>query len=144
MSSGRDLIVSIEKLKHIRRICMHNAASKLPIYHGQLPMLEYIYRHDGCTQAELAEKLMITPASAAMSTKRLEKSGYITKCSDENNLRKNNLSVTQEGIEICLKCREAFDEVDGKMLKGFSEEEMEICCNLISRMICNLLDEDKL
>ena len=106
---------------------MHNAASDLPIYHGQLPMLEYIYRHDGCTQAELAEKLMITPASAAMSTKRLEKSGLITKSSDESNLRRNNLSLTKEGIDICLKCREAFDEVDSRMLTGFSEEEMKQC-----------------
>ena len=144
MSSGRDLIMSIEKLKLVRRICMHNAVSDLPIYHGQLPMLEYIYRHDGCTQAELAEQLMITPASAAMSTKRLEKSGLITKSSDESNLRRNNLSLTKEGIDICLKCREAFDGVDSRMLMGFSEDEMEQCYHFISRLIYNLIDKDKL
>ena len=144
MATDRELIMSIEKLKIVRRICMHNAVLKLPLYHGQLPMLEYIYTHDGCTQAELAEKLMITPASAALSTKRLEKAGFITKKSDKSNRRCNKLSLTELGVETCLKCREAFDGVDRRMLEGFSAEEVEQCFGLINRLIYNLIDNDDL
>jgi DNA-binding MarR family transcriptional regulator len=110
------------------------------LYFGQLPIIEYIIRNEGCTQKEIADKLGVTPPSIAISTKRMQKAGLIEKRTDENNLRRNCLSATKNGMELAKRCRERVDDLDKRMFRGFSEKELNIFRNSLDRMIENISD----
>lgn len=66
----------IIQLNVLRRNLFRKKSAGCALYDGQRPMMETIVCHPGCTQQELASMLCITPASVALSTKRLQKAGF--------------------------------------------------------------------
>lgn len=132
----------LTSLHLMRRISIQKETDAIGLYFGQLPILEYIKRNENCTQREIADKLHVTAASIALSTKRLQKAGMIKKITDEDNLRCNKLSITEKGLEITEKGRKIFDALDEKMYQGFSEEELEDLYNYLNRLILNLTGDE--
>ena len=104
-------VISLEKLNIIRRILRRKGTINFPLYPGQLHILEFVKTYSGCTQSEVAQNLLITPASVAL---------------------------TKKGEQLSLHCRKVFDEIDNAMLEGFSEEELETFNNFIDRFLANL------
>ncbi|MDW5298678.1 MAG: MarR family transcriptional regulator [Sedimentibacter sp.] len=135
-----EVVSYLEMLSVLRRIEAHKIFLKVGLYPGQLHLLEYIMNNDGCTQKEIADILRVSPASIATSTKRLQKSGLIEKKTDEDNLRKNMLSVTEKGSDLARKCRESFDVFDKKLFSDFSDEELSSMKNYLDRLILNITD----
>lgn len=121
----KEIVLRFEKLHLIRRIIRQKTTIDFPLHPGQLHLLEFINLNEGCTQAEVAENLMISPASVAVSTKRMEKSGLIEKRTKEGNLRSKSLYITEKGKKLSRRCRETFDEFDKVMFSGLSKEDLE-------------------
>ncbi len=133
-----ETIGKMEKLHILRRIILQKATADIGLYLGQLPVLEHVRANNGCTQAELAEKMFVSPASIALSTKRMEKEGLLEKHVDENNLRRNQLTITEKGRKLSTECRKIFDEVDAKMFSGFTDEELEQFMKFLDKMLSNI------
>lgn len=108
------------------------------LHPGQLPIVEALLCRPGCTQQELADELRVTPASVALSTKRLEKAGLVEKRADENDRRRNRLYATEEGRQLAASRRRCFDELDAAMLHGLTSEELCTLRALLDRLIENL------
>ncbi len=132
----RDILGKVTQIKLLRRLCTQR--ENMALYHGQFPIMDTLSRHDGCTQKELADMLMVSPASIAVSTKRLEKSGLLTRRTDECNARCNRLSITEHGLATLEKCRAVLDRVDENAFSGFSETELEAFTAYLDRIIVNL------
>ena len=69
----------LHKLELVRMLAQRKDIRKDGLYAGQMPVLNYLAEHPGCTQVEMADFLQVSPASVALSTKRLQKAGYLTK-----------------------------------------------------------------
>ncbi len=138
----RDLVHQIISTTLIHRHRITKAAQQAGLYYGQPMILEYIMNNNLCTQKDLAKSLHISPASVATSIKRLEKSGLISRITDENDSRKNRLSVTENGLAAIKNFREICDSTDREMFKDFTDEECEILNNLMKRLYNNLDNGD--
>jgi len=132
----------LTSLHLLKRISMQKEMTEMGLYFGQLPILECIKRNENCAQREIADKLQVTAASIALSTKRLQKAGLIKKDADKDNLRCNRLSITEKGLEVTEKGRKIFDTLDIKMYQGFSEEELDELYNYLNRIIINLTGDE--
>jgi DNA-binding MarR family transcriptional regulator len=86
----------------------------------------------------VAEACHISPASVAISLKRIEKAGLITRNPDPDDNRKNHLSVTPKGEDALKQFRKICDTTDKEMFKGFSDEEIDTLHSLLSRLHENL------
>lgn len=140
-----ELIKRFDVLFFKRRILFQKVASDAGLYVGQLPIIEYIARHNGCSQVEIADTLHLSPASVAISTKRLQKAGIIDKAVDDANLRSKKLTITDKGLEMSKKCRELFDSLDKRLFATFEESELVQLKGYLDRLIANISDEqDKL
>lgn len=104
------------------------------IYIGQPPVLNYIREHPGCTQAEIAETLQVSPASIASSTKRLQNSGMIRKQVDAGNMRANKLYISEKGDQAMEEFGKVFDSLNEEMFGAFSAEELETFCGFMERI----------
>lgn len=124
-----------------RRILSQRMATDAGLYLGQLPIIEYVARHNGCSQVDIADTLHLSAASVAISTKRLQKAGIIDKTVDESNLRSKRLTITDKGLELSGKCRELFDSIDRRLFAGFEEEELIQLKGFLDRLIANITDE---
>jgi len=98
------------------------------------------------SQKELAEALHISPATIAASLKSLERCGYVSRQTDEQDGRRNLISITEKGRETLCVSREVFRAVDEYMYHGFSPSERDQVEAFHRRMLQNLYqiggDED--
>lgn len=134
----RELVHELILISVIHRYHITKSALSVGLYFGQPNMLEYILEHDACSQKEIAAAMHITPASAAISLKRMEKSELITRLPDSKDPRKNHISITEKGKSALAEFRKICDSTDENMFKGFSAEEREELHRLLSRLHENL------
>ncbi len=132
----RDILSKITQLQLLKRLAVQK--EDFGLYYGQFPVIETVRCHDGCTQKELADMLMVSPASVAVSAKRLEKSGLLVRKTDESNARCNRLSITDEGLRISDHCRGIFEKIDDRAFDGFSDSELDKFVAYLDRIIINL------
>lgn len=128
----------LTKWSILHRIFSHKMTENSPIYPGQVPILLYTSQHPGCTQQEIADKMGVSAASIAQSTKRLQKAGFVTKVTDEDNLRRNKITITAAGESALYTCLEQIDALDSQMFKNFTDDEIDQLQSYIHRLIINL------
>ena len=127
----------------LRRAYLYPILEEKELYFGQYPILEYILSHPGCTQKEIADQLMVSPASIALSTKRMQKSGVLEKKPNESNLRCKMLYVTEKGERVCEDCRQVIAGLEEQMFCDFTQEELSDFRGYLRRIGMNMLsDED--
>lgn len=128
---------------HSVNICERHIVDRLledkGIYFGQPPILCYLSKNPNATQKDIADSLGISPASVAVSVKRMEKAGVISRQTDKDDARRNNLSLTKKGRELDEFARQTFLEVDSAKISGFTDEEIHLMLSLIKKMNDNLL-----
>lgn len=136
----RDIMGRMAHFIALHRIAIFKAGEGTGIRQGQMPLLSMIDEHKGSTQKELADMLFVSPASIAVSIKRMQKQGLVTKSADSDDLRYNRITLTPEGQRIISDTHASFDAIDKKAFKGFSDEECEQLFSFITRMTDNLSD----
>ncbi len=132
--------IIVFSVTHRYRVGKH--AASLGLYFGQPTILEYISKNEFCTQKELAEHLHISPPSVATTLKRMEKSGFIERKSDDFDSRKKRLVVTEKGKKILTDFRKICDETDKELFRGFTYEELDTLFMYLKRLNMNLAEED--
>ena len=136
-----ELMGKLHKLELVHQLAHRRGAQEHGLYFGQMPVLDFIAANPGCTQVQVADHLRVSPASIALSTKRLQKAGYLTKEVDAENLRCKRLYISEEGQRACAMCRERLDQIDTVAFQGFSEEELEAFSSFLDRITLNMTGE---
>lgn len=132
-----DLGKALDRIAGVRRVSLWHVFADQGLHFGQLRILEHIIKNERCTQNDIAEKLNVSPASIALSTKRLQKAGMIKKVEDNQNRRCNILTVTEKGLETAAHCRHELDLFDEKMFAGISDNERLFLADILDRLLKN-------
>jgi len=90
------------------------------------------------SQKYMSDSLGITPAAVTSTLRSLERHGYIVKQTDDLDNRRKRISITEKGIDLIDKVREAARRVNSGMYKDFSEEELSLLANFFTRICANL------
>ena len=116
--------------------------SILKIHRSQHRLLMYISKMDMCpSQKEIAAHFDISPAAVAVSLKKLEDSGFVSRVSPENDNRFNCVALTKKGKKLAEKSSEIFDNCDFAMFKEFTNQDYEnlnACLDKISEGLKNM------
>lgn len=107
------------------------------VYRSQHRLLMMLGKFPDCSQTELAEKMEVSPAAIAVSLKKLEKAGFVSRQCHENDNRVNYVKITEKGRRIIEVSIRYFDEMEESLFVGFSMEEMEQLEEYLHRMIAN-------
>ncbi len=140
--SGNERIVHmLIHVLHMHRAAAEKTSEEIGLYRSQHMMLKYlIHSPYEPTQKQIAEALEISPAAVAVTLKKLEAGGYISRKAFEGDNRCNRIVLTEQGRNVLELSRRRFSELDSKMLDGFSEEELDILEEFLERMKENLRD----
>lgn len=130
------------KLGLVSKLHLNKELRNIGLYSGQMQILNYIKHHPNCTQIEVSQAVNMSPASVALSTKKMEKCGLIKKIIEEENLRCKHLELTEVGLKAVEDCTQIYKNCDKQMYNGFSEEELEIFAELIDKITLNLTKEN--
>ena len=120
------------------RQCMAKLMAARGIYPGQPPVLFTLKQLGACNQNELARAMRVTPATAAVSLRRLERSGYVRRVQDPSDLRSNRVELTERGEAAAEYADQAIRQVNRCKVSGFSEEQIAAITGLYRQMLANL------
>ena len=94
----------------------------------------------GCipSQKQLSKELGVSPAAIAVSLKRLETDGYITKDADADDCRCNRITLTDKGRDAITATFNQFERIDKAMVQGLDDAELDALMNALGRIEQNL------
>ena len=134
-----ELVISFIRTDKLHKSLVEMKMSDLNIHRSQHMMLRCINSfEEPPTQKQISEKLDISAATVAVTLKKLEASGYITKVTSDGDSRCNKVSVTKKGIDILLKGKEIISKIDEDTIRGLSDEELAIFSGCLLKIQDNL------
>lgn len=112
----------------------------LGIHHGQHRMLMQLAKPQKSppSQKELAEDMGISPAAVTASLKKLEREGYVSRSATDEDNRRNEIRITEEGLARVNESRAVFEATDEALFAGFSPEEIRLFTAFLERLEDNL------
>ncbi|MBR3393506.1 MAG: MarR family transcriptional regulator [Firmicutes bacterium] len=135
---GKMILITKEHRTAVNRYVEKNDLQKSQ--HRLLLVLSHLIEESSnVSQRDLAESLNVTPAAVAVTLKKLEKNGIVSKTTSETDNRYNELSITEKGRQIVKDSKKAFRSTDMQIFKDFTTEEMEQLMSFLGRMEANLL-----
>lgn len=144
VSNKQDLRRAVHLLmgaNRLHRKVIDNHINEVGMYASQHRVLMYLSRFDKVpSQKEIADNFEISTAAMAVTLKKLEKEGLISKCKNENRYdnRYNEITVTEKGRIEAEKTAQFFDSVDAVMFKDFTNGELDDLCLLLEKIRNNL------
>lgn len=137
---GIEQVIHIDwELVSLYRQCMNRMMCDRGVYPGQPPLLFTLGRMGACNQAYLAKALHISPATIAVSLKRMEKSGFVKRVPDPGDLRSNRIELTDDGRKAADSADHAIRAVNERMYRDFTPEEFFQIMHFYKRMQQNLI-----
>ena len=94
-------------------------------------MLFHLTHKDGRTQLELAHLCRIKPPSVSVALRKLEENGYIERRSDDYDMRKTRVFLTEKGRSIDIKVRSVTRELDKRATANLTNDEVKQLCRLL-------------
>ena len=139
----RNCINLFMKTDRLRKKCVDRKIIKLGIHHSQHMMLMYLARHrDIANQRDIAKIFDISPAAVAVTIKKLESNGYITRNSSKADNRFNEVRITEKGLDIVKNSKKTIDYLDKKSFEKFSDDEIDQLVYLLNKMYNSLREEE--
>lgn len=120
------------------RCVLEKRLNSTGVYRSQHRILMCIHDHPNISQKELARLNDVTSATIAVTLKKLEKGGYISRAVDERDNRFNQISVTEKGQQVVKDSRRIFSEVEKAMFSGLTREDFAVLGGYFDRIMENL------
>ena len=135
----REAIRMMIQSDHLHRSLFDGVMNTFGLHRNQHFALMYLHRH-GCidSQRQIADHLGISPAAIAVMLKKLELRGYVARRVSDSDNRNHTIVITDAGKEILEKTRCSFMDIDCRMLRGLSEQELDVFITCYQKIQANL------
>lgn len=113
------------------------ALKQFGIGSGQQFFLINIYENPGINLADIAHNGGFDKSTITRSVKKLQKLDCIRIEGDEADGRRRHAFVTEKGLPVVKRIYEVKDEINQKLCKGLTDEEIEMVSRLIIKVAEN-------
>lgn len=97
--------------------------NEIGLHVGQEMIVCALWEHEGVTQTELAESLLIQPATVTNMLKRLEREGFVYRRDDPDDQRVSRVFVTQEGRNLRAAVEKQWSRLEAESFGDLSIED---------------------
>jgi DNA-binding MarR family transcriptional regulator len=123
---------------HLHRQRAEVLLKQLGLHVGQEMFLCELWSNEGITQTELAERLLLQPATVTNTLQRLEREGFVERRSDVEDQRISRVYVTDKGRKVEAPVYEKWNQLEQESFRGFSVEEQVLLRRLLLQVYQNL------
>lgn len=136
----KDHFLLIEKtLKQIRKFIQRELLKKgFDISAEQLSLLNSCFENPNQTQIQLAETIVKDPASVTRMIDILERKGFITRKSVNNDRRSYGICLTESGTTMITSIQPLYRDMLKYSLKNVSPTGQKLFPEILERMYLNL------
>lgn len=101
----------------------------------------HLAHEDGCTQLQLVNKTKLKPPTVSITLQKMESDGYVKRITDESDMRQTLVYLTDKGMDLHKSMFEKILEIEEKVMTGITGEERDLMCDILNRVINNIIDE---
>ena len=113
----------VKRLEMAERARMEEVLSAHGVSLHQYTALSLLERRDGLSSAQLARRHFVTPQAMNQLVAVLERDGLIHREPDAANRKILRASLTDRGRMVLAACHTAVDELERRMLAGFTSAQ---------------------
>jgi len=117
---------------------VHDLLGEIGLYPGQPYVLYALWDRDGLTQSELTKRLNRSPSTITKKIQRMEKAGFVMRCSDDSDERISRVYLTDAGREIRPTVEELWHRLDRQVVAGFDAQELSTFHEYLQRVCLNM------
>lgn len=139
----RKFSVVNQKLRHM----FDRAFAHTGVTAKQASVLHFVYtqnKNSNIYQKDIETEFDIRSSSATSMLHSLERQSFIIRESDKNDFRLKKLVLTNKGIEMVEPLQQNIDLINHEILKGFSEQEIDLLNDFLERISDNLDTQEEL
>ena len=111
---------------------------------GQPKVLDYLGRHDGSVQKDIAAGCQIDPATLTGLLNRMEEKGLIRRCNEDGNRRSLHVYLTEQGWAKQREVRQTMERQSEVVQAGLSEEQRAQLLDCLYKVCANMTDMEGL
>ena len=115
-----------------------NFLNEIGLHVGQEMFLTALWEQEGITQSELAEQLLLQPATVTNTLRRLERDGLVDRRTDPDDQRVSRVYVTGKGRALEAPVRGKWSQLESESFAGLSAEERMLLRRLLLQVYRNL------
>lgn len=129
-------------LSRMIRIKFNEVLNDEGLFSGQQHIIMLLFHEDGQTVGQIAKRLGVAPATASVSIKRMEKSGFIKRKADEKDARTVKIFLTEKGRAIMENIHNKMNEQEKRITDGLDEEEVNQLSDILDKVIKNIIEQE--
>ena len=108
--------------------------NEIGLHVGQEMILCALWENEGVTQTELAECLLVQPATVTNALRRMERKGLVFRREDPDDQRVSRVFVTEEGRNLRAAVEEQWSRLEEESFGGLSVEDRALLHRLLHRV----------
>jgi DNA-binding MarR family transcriptional regulator len=108
------------------------------LYRGQELILAQLWQQDGLTPSELAERLLVQPATITNAVQAMERSGLIVRQRSSQDQRVVQVQLTEAGRASQTSVEAIWQTIEQCAFRDFLPEEEQVLHQLLSKLDANL------
>ena len=126
---------------HAQRGALRPCLAQVGLGTGQPKLLGYLSRNGPSRQRQLADYYEIDPAAVCRMLDSLQKGGFVTRCGDGQDKRRDRVEITPAGQAAYDTWQACCRDMEERMLEGFTPEERQQFADYLGRAYRNLRAE---
>ncbi len=112
--------------------------AQVGLHVGQEMVLSHLWRRDGLTPSELADRLGVEPPTVTNMLSRMERAGLLERCRDPQDARCTRVYLTERGRELREPVEHRWRAVQERAFAGITAKEEALLRELLARVHDNL------
>ena len=131
-------------LAHVCKLHRQRAETllnEIGLHAGQEMVLTGLWEHEGMTQTELAERVMIRPATVTSMLQRLERAGLVERKTDTKDQRISRVYSTEKGRNMEKAVQDMWRILEKESFGCLSTDEQLLLRQLLAKVFQNLSGE---
>ena len=105
----------------------------------QFQALGYLLKHNGATQQELGDTMLMDDNSVVLLLNELEAAGFSVRRRDPGDRRRHVVEITAAGRHAVERAEKAQEGIEDELLGALSQDERATLNRLLSRVLDGLL-----
>ena len=123
---------------HLHRQRADVLLNHLGVHVGQEMFLCELWANEGITQTELAERLLLQPATVTNSLQRMEREGFVERRTDAEDQRISRVYLTDKGRNLEESIQEKWSQLEQESFGNLTIEEAVLLRRLLLQVYQNL------
>lgn len=134
---GREIKIFVETSRLHRKVLEHKL-NQTGVYRSQHQLLMNIAQNPNASQRDIAQLHHASPATIAVSLKKLDQGGYIRRKMDQDDNRYNQIMITEKGQAVIDVSMKYFQQVENQMFAGLPRQDIEQFRMVLEKIKANL------